>query len=39
MLDFHLLGESQVTLDATVRLKENNQVHRIAFVAVPSHQF
>ncbi len=34
-VDFHLPGESKVTIDAIVRLKENNEIHRISFAAVP----
>ena len=34
-VDFHLPGESQITIDATVRLKESNEIHRISFAAVP----
>jgi LmeA-like phospholipid-binding len=35
-IDFNLPGESRVQVDATLRLKENNQIQRIAFAAVPN---
>jgi hypothetical protein len=34
-IDFNLPGESKVKLDATLRVKGNNQLQRIAFAAVP----
>lgn len=34
-VDFHLPGEGKVTLDATLRLKDWDEIHRIAFAAVP----